>query len=129
MRTRKYINSALVVLLASISSSSYASADDALAKGKEIYNGKGACASCHGAEGKGDGPAAAALNPKPKNFSTADFGLDTDGDGKKGTAADISNVVLNGAQKYGGSAFMVGRPDLSEAERSAVAQYVLSLKK
>ncbi|MGE5304267.1 MAG: c-type cytochrome [Alphaproteobacteria bacterium] len=27
------------------------------------------CASCHGANGKGDGPAAAALNPKPKDFA------------------------------------------------------------
>jgi mono/diheme cytochrome c family protein len=25
--------------------------------------------TCHGAEGKGDGPAAAALNPKPRNFT------------------------------------------------------------
>jgi len=27
------------------------------------------CGSCHGATGKGDGPAAAALNPKPKDFA------------------------------------------------------------
>ena len=27
------------------------------------------CASCHGATGKGDGPAAGALFPKPKNFA------------------------------------------------------------
>jgi mono/diheme cytochrome c family protein len=27
------------------------------------------CASCHGAKGKGDGPAAAALNPKPRDFA------------------------------------------------------------
>lgn len=26
------------------------------------------CASCHGAQGKGDGPAGAALDPKPRNF-------------------------------------------------------------
>lgn len=37
------------------------------AKGKEIY--AKFCASCHGATGKGDGPAAAALNPKPRNFA------------------------------------------------------------
>ncbi len=27
------------------------------------------CASCHGATGKGDGPAAMAFNPKPKDFT------------------------------------------------------------
>jgi len=37
------------------------------AKGKEKYNQ--ICASCHGPSGKGDGPAAAALDPKPRNLS------------------------------------------------------------
>jgi mono/diheme cytochrome c family protein len=36
-------------------------------KGKALYAQQ--CASCHGAGGKGDGPAAAALNPKPMNFT------------------------------------------------------------
>ncbi len=37
------------------------------AKGKEKYNQ--ICASCHGPQGKGDGPAAAALDPKPRDLS------------------------------------------------------------
>lgn len=37
------------------------------AKGKETY--AKFCASCHGAAGKGDGPGAAALNPKPKDLT------------------------------------------------------------
>lgn len=37
------------------------------AKGKTIYTNL--CASCHGNGGKGDGPAAAALNPKPKDLT------------------------------------------------------------
>jgi len=37
------------------------------AKGKEKYTQ--ICASCHGQGGKGDGPAAAALDPKPRNLS------------------------------------------------------------
>lgn len=102
-------------------------ADD-VARGKEIYDGVGACASCHGALGGGDGPAAAALTPKPKNFQKAEFSLDTNGDGKVGTAEDVYNVITNGAAKYNGSMFMVGRVDLSEADRKALAAYVLSLK-
>lgn len=31
------------------------------------------CASCHGASGKGDGPAAKALNPKPRNHTDAEY--------------------------------------------------------
>ena len=31
------------------------------------------CAVCHGAAGKGDGPAAAALNPKPRDYSDKAF--------------------------------------------------------
>jgi high-affinity iron transporter len=40
-------------------------------KGKGIYDGR--CAFCHGISGKGDGPAGAALDPKPTNFGNADF--------------------------------------------------------
>jgi mono/diheme cytochrome c family protein len=40
-------------------------------KGKEKF--QQICASCHGPEGHGDGPAAAALNPKPRNLSDATY--------------------------------------------------------
>ncbi len=36
-------------------------------KGKTLFAQY--CASCHGASGKGDAPAAAALNPKPKDLT------------------------------------------------------------
>ncbi|MDE3090094.1 MAG: c-type cytochrome [Chloroflexota bacterium] len=46
----------------------YAFNDSAIiAAGKQVYDDK--CAACHGALGRGDGPAAAALNPKPVNFA------------------------------------------------------------
>jgi mono/diheme cytochrome c family protein len=41
------------------------------AKGMEIFQAN--CAACHGPEGKGDGAAAAALNPKPRNLSDAEY--------------------------------------------------------
>lgn len=44
-----------------------------LAKGKEIYNGKGTCYICHGKEGKGDGTAASGLEPSPRNFTNPEF--------------------------------------------------------
>jgi len=38
------------------------------ASGKEMFNAY--CASCHGRDAKGDGPAAAALNTPPANLTT-----------------------------------------------------------
>ncbi|MFI5322564.1 MAG: c-type cytochrome [Thermodesulfobacteriota bacterium] len=55
-------------LAAFLTLSSAAEKGDA-AKGKETF--QNTCASCHGPEGKGDGVAAAALNPKPRNLSDA----------------------------------------------------------
>lgn len=37
------------------------------------------CAPCHGAKGKGDGPAAAALNPKPADHTSPALLKETDG--------------------------------------------------
>ena len=38
------------------------------------------CVSCHGAGGKGDGPAAAALNPKPADWTSAKVQKETEGE-------------------------------------------------
>ncbi|PIQ24266.1 hypothetical protein COW36_10540 [bacterium (Candidatus Blackallbacteria) CG17_big_fil_post_rev_8_21_14_2_50_48_46] len=43
------------------------SSDAQVKKGQELFL-KNNCNSCHGDQGKGDGLAAAALNPKPRNF-------------------------------------------------------------
>ncbi len=40
-------------------------------KGKVSF--ENTCVACHGPQGKGDGPAAAALDPKPKNLSDAEL--------------------------------------------------------
>ena len=48
-----------------------------LARGKKLF--KANCASCHGAKGKGDGPAGAALNPRPADL-TVMAGQHPDGD-------------------------------------------------
>jgi len=46
-------------------------AETSPATGKAIYDTR--CAPCHGMDGAGDGPAAAAITPKPRNFRDADF--------------------------------------------------------
>jgi len=48
-----------------------------LAVAKTLYVAN--CSPCHGTTGKGDGPAAAALNPKPANHTSAAVQSETDG--------------------------------------------------
>lgn len=40
-------------------------------RGNTVYQMN--CAPCHGATGKGDGPGAAALNPKPRDHSNGEY--------------------------------------------------------
>lgn len=60
---------------------------------------KSVCASCHGEGGLGDGPAAAALNPKPANFATAEFWQTRDRE-------QVINVIANGGPAVGKSPVM-----------------------
>lgn len=50
---------------------------DAIALGKKVYNKY--CWTCHGKSGKGDGPAGANLNPKPKDQTGAEIQQLSDG--------------------------------------------------
>ena len=90
------------------------------------------CASCHGPEGKGDGPTgkalAAAGQPAPRDFSKGEFKLDTDGDGKTGTDADLKNVITKGAMAYGGSAMMAPVAGLSDQDLDNLVAFIRSLK-
>ena len=42
-------------------------------QGKVLYEGKGACVSCHGKTGLGDGPVGRRLQPGPRNFTNCKF--------------------------------------------------------
>jgi len=68
------------------------------AKGAETY--KLYCALCHGAAGAGDGPGAAALNPKPRNFTDKAL-MDTISD------HEIFTVIKSGGVAVGKSPLMV----------------------
>ena len=73
-KLNKILNTALLIAVFSalcLIATSYASAAGDAAKGKEVYNN--ICASCHGPTGKGDGVAAAALDPKPRDLSNAEY--------------------------------------------------------
>jgi mono/diheme cytochrome c family protein len=65
-----------------------------IAKGKEIFTGKGTCFTCHGNEGKGDGLAAAALDPSPRNFTNPEFH-------KVRTPGEMFWIIKNGSAGTG----------------------------
>jgi high-affinity iron transporter len=73
----------LVVLLVVANAAHPAEAD----LGAKLYAER--CSGCHGDDGKGDGPAAAALVPKPRNFRDAAFWQDR-------KAEDLKAVVHKG---------------------------------
>ena len=101
-----------------------ASAGDAAA-GKPLFQAN--CASCHGMDGKGDGPVGSVLDPPPRDFTKGDFKYDTDGDGKPGTDADLKNLITKGAAAYGGSPLMAAQPTLTAAQVDDVVAYIRSL--
>ena len=65
-----------------------------IAKGKAIFEGKGTCFTCHGNSGKGDGPAGAALEPSPRNFTNPEFD-------KVRTEGEMFWIVKNGSPGTG----------------------------
>ncbi len=77
---------------------------DAAAEAKEIFSTR--CATCHGPQGKGDGPAGAALNPKPRAFSDPAWQ-------KSVTDEHIEKIIVGGGTAVGKSAMMPPNPDLA----------------
>ncbi|MDX2169161.1 MAG: c-type cytochrome [Deltaproteobacteria bacterium] len=76
----------------------------AVKEADEIY--KSRCTLCHGAAGKGDGPTAAALTPKPRTLTDAAWQKTVDD-------AHIEKIILNGGPSVGKSPLMPANPDLA----------------
>ena len=83
----------LVMMLGGINS--FATGDSA--KGKESYNQ--ICAMCHGETGKGDGVAAASLDPKPRDLSSGEYVSNL-------TDEHIFKVIKEGGESVGKSNLM-----------------------
>lgn len=93
------------------------SAPVSLDRGRDLY--KVNCTPCHGDQGKGDGPAAAAYNPKPRNHTDATYM-------SKLSDQDIAKVIqYGGAIK--GMPLMPSNPALKGTDLAAVVAYTRSL--
>ena len=124
--TRITIISAAALAFVALALPSVALAGDAAA-GKPLYLQN--CSSCHGDTGAGDGPTGLALPVKPRDFGTGEFKFDTDGDGKAGTDADLTNVITKGAMAYGGSPLMAPLPHLSTDQVADIIAFIRTLQK
>src|SRR4051812_6930815 len=89
-----------------------------LAQGKAVYEGSAAgCHACHGLTGEGNGPVAFAIKPPPRNFAKEPF---KNGDSVEQVFTTITLGLPNTK--------MVGYPQLPEADRWALAYYVLTFR-
>jgi len=78
------------------------------------------CAECHGSEGRGDGPAAATMLPRPRDFTQARYQIRTTASGALPTDADLHRILKRGMP---GTA-MPAWTKLSRAERDQVIAYI-----
>jgi mono/diheme cytochrome c family protein len=86
-------------------------------RGKDLFEAN--CTSCHGSQGRGDGPAAASMNPHPRNFTSADGWTN---------GYEIPNIFKTLSQGVNGTS-MSPFDYLTKKDRRALAHYVQSLGK
>ena len=83
-------------------------------KGQEIYNKY--CAECHGKEGRGDGPRASRLAPRPGNLISAATSTKTD--------RELLRTITNGVAR---TAMRGWKDQLTEEDRLNVLAFIRSL--
>jgi mono/diheme cytochrome c family protein len=95
---------------------------EARAQAADIFESR--CVACHGVEGHGDGPAAANLKPRPRDFHNAKWQ-------KSINDATIARAIVSGGQAVGVSSEMAANPDLEDepAVVAALVEHVRALGK
>src|SRR6266550_2769794 len=63
-------------------------------RGKEVYDSH--CVECHGSEGKGDGPAAHLMTPRPRDFTRGRYKIRSTESGSVPTDDDLLRSVRQG---------------------------------
>jgi cytochrome c oxidase cbb3-type subunit 2 len=100
---------------------SHAAQLDRTERAKKLFLAE--CAGCHGEYGRGDGPAAATLAIKPRNFLREKFKVRSTQSGDAPTQKDIYATITRGMP---GSA-MPSFKFLSDEERTLLSEHVWSL--
>lgn len=80
-------------------------ASDPIAEAATIYTTR--CTVCHGAGGKGDGAGSAALEPKPRDFTSDEWQSSV-------TDEHLTKIIMYGGAAVGMAPIMPANPDLVE---------------
>lgn len=94
---------------------------DPAADARKLFATK--CVVCHGDHGAGDGPGAAALNPKPRAFADATWQASV-------TDEHIKKTIVEGGAAVGKSPAMAPNPELADKpdELTALVKIVRDFK-
>lgn len=87
--------------------------------GEAIYLER--CAVCHGVEGDGNGPAAAGMDPQPRDFRRGWFKIRSTASGQLPTDSDLIQIIRDGMP---GTTMQAWGEVLSQEQIAAVAVYV-----
>jgi mono/diheme cytochrome c family protein len=85
---------------------------DPAADARKLFSTR--CVVCHGDHGAGDGPGAAALNPKPRAFGDAAWQASV-------TDEHIKKTIVEGGAAVGKSPAMAANPDLADKPEQLTA--------
>jgi mono/diheme cytochrome c family protein len=88
-----------------------------LERGQSLYNRY--CATCHGYDGRADTAQARQLDPRPRDFTKADFKR-TDRPGTLPSDAQLSKIISHGIPGTG----MPAWPNIQGSELDALVQYL-----
>src|SRR4029078_10016309 len=94
----------------------------AQARGKAVYDKH--CTECHGVDGKGDGPGASYVAPRPRDFSSGRYKIRSTETGSVPTDDDLVNSVRQGLY---GTAMPAWDRILSDTDIQDVVAYIKSL--
>src|SRR5688572_8824011 len=115
---------AAAVAALAIGASALSAQEGAAPVGKETYDRW--CAGCHGVDGKGAGPGARIMLPRPRDFTRALYQVRTTRSGQLPTDADIRHVIDVGMP---GTAMPGWEERLTEAERDELGTYIKTVSR
>jgi len=84
------------------------------------------CDICHGVEGDGNGPGAANMDPRPRDFRRGWYEIRTTASGQLPTDEDLQRIIAVGMP---GTTMPAWQGKLSEQEIQAVTQYIKSFSR